>query len=93
MFAVIQKDVCIFGSGKTSKDAVLDAREWMNKDCEEQKWTAEDYPCNSSCNSNQMMLVPCTKDLYDLIQKVGGDAPFVIDRGLAQTWEEFEGGV
>jgi hypothetical protein len=74
MFAVIQEDVAIFGSGLTPEEAWEDAKEWMDKD-------EEDEP---------MSLVECTESLYQEIQRNGGGTVFVVHNNLAQTWAEFE---
>ena len=92
MYAVIQKDVVIFGSGLTPEEAVKDSKEWMERDCEEQGWEASDFPSDSEANPHEMVLVECTESLYQKIQKCGGDTSFIVHNNLAQTWEEYNNG-
>ena len=75
MFAVVQKDTCVFGSGLTKEDALKDAEEWID---------VRSYDVHES-----IMIVSCSPKLYEQIQQHGGDTLFIIDQGLAQTYEEF----
>tara|TARA_R110000822_G_scaffold8218_3_gene32598 strand:- start:304 stop:543 length:240 start_codon:yes stop_codon:yes gene_type:complete len=77
MFAVVQKDTCVFGSGLTKEEALKDAEVWIDESYDDLEF------------SNNYLLVPCSPKLYKQIQLHGGDTLFIIDQGLAQTYEEF----
>ena len=83
MYVVIQKGVCIFGTGKTKEEAVADAKEWLDRDAPEQDWDVEDFPSYCESDHGDLVLVPATPDLVLRVQDEGGDVAYVVRAGVA----------
>lgn len=65
MFAVYQQGFAIFGVGETEQAALVDAQEWA------------DGPISLGTPGvpGDMVVMPCTDDLAEMVPRWGGDLP------------------
>jgi|TARA_Y100000289_G_C3883650_1_gene130096 hypothetical protein len=84
MYAVIQKDFVIFGTGATKEEAIKDASQYTNtKDCI--KSVRDEY---WSAAPGELVVLGATKELVHKVEEEGGDIIFYVHNNIVSLTEE-----
>ena len=74
-YAVIQLGYAIIGVGKTKEEAITDANAWSDNDFV----SLPDYV--DGVSDNEIVIAEITKELYNHVEKSGGDVLYDYDEG------------
>lgn len=81
-YAVVHAGSSVYGVGNTREEAIKQALEYCEFDEKELKKIIWQPEWNNACTNSDMVIIPCSRELINYVNKNGGDVFYDVGDGF-----------